>query len=998
MDLLQLSKTQTLISRFNMEKLTYMKTLLSITFALLSFFSMAQIPQSPGGGSRSAIPTIEGNGKISGTVVDEESNIPVEFATIALHDAATDKVVNGTVADGKGKFTINKVEDGTYNVVISFIGYETQTISNLKIEGKNNDLNVGTIKLSTGSKVLKEVVVEGKKDLIEERVDRTIYNAENDATAKGGDATDVLKRVPLLSVDMDGNVSLRGSSNIMVLINNKPSTIMASSVADALKQIPADQIKTVEVITSPSAKYDAEGSGGIINIVTKKNTLEGLNLNINAGAGYRGSNLGLNGNYRRKNMGFSLGGWGRANYNINGDFENTQVLSGTEERQTIQRGDNASNGLFGNYSLGWDYDINKKNTLAASVRYGVRNNNSYQDNLERLTIIDGVAQPSSLSNNKTLSGSGTVDANFTYTHYFEKPQQELSVLASFSRNDRNNDFYTTNFNGSSILNQLKNENDGINEEITIQADYQMPIGTTQIFETGVKQIQRTVTSNFTTLSDLDADGFYESISSNSNQLNYNQDVSSAYASYTYAAKNGYSLKGGVRYEYTTINAFTRTESDIDIPEYSVVVPSINASRRLKNGNTVKLSYNRRIQRPSIQFLNPNKQQNNNALNQTIGNPILDPEFTDNYEVGYTTFVKGVSLNFSGFYRNSNNAIQSLRTFSGDTIITRYANIGKEEAYGTSLFVNVNLGKLTLSGGGDVFYNVLDNNVPNPDDRASNEGWVYSGRLFGGYTLEKGWALQMFGFYRGKRVQLQGEQGGFGFYSLAVRKDFANKKGSIGLGIENFLAESITIRNETKTNSITQTGFTTQNNLGFRINFSYTIGKMSFDNQPRRRRSINNDDMKDGGDGGDMGNMGGGQQGGNTGGGQRGGGMPAGVRPAAPATANANTPAVDPAAVVNAEGKWKYTLETPQGASNGTLTIIKDGDTYKGTIVSTRSPKETALTSVVLNGNELTVTYEVSFGGNTASIEMKGVITGDEMEGKITMGQFGSFPMKGKRGE
>jgi outer membrane receptor protein involved in Fe transport len=994
MDLPQLSKTQTLISRFNMQKPTYMKTLLTLTFALLSFFSVAQIPQSPGGGSRSTTSiSPDGNGKISGTVLDAENNAPVEFATIALHDAASNKVVNGTVADGKGKFVITKIEDGTYNVVVSFIGYETQTISNLKLAGKDNDLNVGTIKLSTGSKVLNEVVVEGKKDLIEERVDRTIYNAENDATAKGGDATDVLKRVPMLSVDLDGNVSLRGSSNIMVLINNKPSTIMASSIADALKQIPADQIKTVEVITSPSAKYDAEGSGGIINIVTKKNTLEGLTLNVDAGVGYRGSNLGLNGNYRKKKMGFSLGGWGRANYNVNGNFENTQLISSTEERQTTQRGDNESDGIFGNYSLGWDYDINKKNALAASVRYGIRNNNSYQDNLEQVTTINGVVQPSSLSNNKTLGGSGTVDANLTYTHYFDKPQQELSFLTSYSRNDRNNDFFSSNFdNSNTLLNQLKNENDGVNEELTIQADFQTPVGTTQIFETGVKQIKRTVTSNFVTSLDLNADGVYESVSSNSNQLNYNQDVSSAYASYTYAAKNGYSLKGGLRYEYTTINAFTRTESNIEIPEYSVVVPSINASKKLKNGNTVKLSYNRRIQRPSIQFLNPNKQQNNNSLNQTIGNPILDPEFTDNYEAGYTTQVKGVSLNFTGFYRNSNNAIQSLRRFSGDTIITEYANIGKEQAYGSSIFANITLGKLTLSGGGDIYYTMLDNNVPNPDDRANNEGWVYSGRMFGGYSFEKGWGLQFFGFYRGKRVLLQGEQGGFGFYSLAVRKDFKNKKGSFGFGLENFLAESITIRNETVTNTIRQSGFTTQNNLGFRFNISYRIGKMGFDNQPRRRRSVNNDDLKDGGDGGgDMGNMGGGQQGG---GGQRGGATPAAARPATAAT----TPPADLTAVVKADGKWTYTLETPQGASNGTLTIVKEGESYKGTIVSTRSPKEVALTSVVVKGNELTVTYDVSFGGNTASIQMKGIITGDQMEGNITMGQFGSFPMKAKRGE
>ncbi|TXH28165.1 MAG: TonB-dependent receptor [Cyclobacteriaceae bacterium] len=944
----------------------------------------------------------QGNGRIIGVVIDEKSKLPVEFATVALTDAEG-KTVNGTIADAKGKFEIEKIANGTYTVTISFIGYETITKSDLVLDGRKPEINLGTVSIAEEATQLGEVVVEAKKDLVEERVDRTIYNAENDATTRGGDASDVLKRVPMLSVDLDGNVSMRGSSNIMVLINNKPSTIMANSVADALKQIPADQIKTVEVITSPSAKYDAEGSAGIINIITKKNTLEGLTLNVDAGAGLRGSNLGLNGNYRRGKMGFSLGGFGRANYNVSGAFENDQLNTvGTTETRSLQSAENRNQGIFGNYNLGWDYDINKKNSLAASVRYGMRNNNSYQDNLISEIYTNDVLTSNSLRDVNTKDLSGNVDMNLSYNRYFEKPQQEFTLLAMYSRNDRNNNFTNTIYNTSTeeIFQRLKNLNDGLNEEFTIQADYQTPIKDNQMFEIGVKEIKRKVLSDFQYFTADGANGEFikDSDQTRSNQLNYNQDVLSGYLSYTYSAKSGYSFKAGTRYEYTIINAFTRTEADIDIPEYGVIVPSFNASKKLKKG-TVKASYNRRIQRPSIQFLNPNI-QNPNPLSESVGNPSLDPEFTNNFEVGYSTFIKGTSLNLTGFVRNSNNAIQSFRQIVRDSVIrTTYGNLGQENAYGASVFTNISAGKLSFNVGGDVYFADMVNPGSDLTPRVSNSGWVYSGRGFGSYDLGKGWALQGFGFYRGRRVNLQGFQGGFGTYSIGARKEFKNKKGSIGAGLENFLAPSMKIRNsvvtKTETQSINQNSFTEMRNFSFRINLSYRIGKMSFDQQRRRGRSVNNDDLKMGGDGdgGGMdnggGNMNGGQSGGrgNMGGGQR--NTTIVVQPA-------NEVKADTAAVVVAEGNWEYSVESPQGANGGTLKITKEGDAYSGVIINARINRETPLKDVTVNGNELSFTYEVSFGGNTSNILVKGIITGDQFAGNMTMGQFGSFPMTAKR--
>ena len=942
----------------------------------------------------------KGNVKISGVVKDSLTNQAVEYANVALMDPATKKPVNGSVADDKGKFTITGVAPGTYSIEISFIGFETKRVENLKITDKNID--IGSYIISPSIETLKEVVVEGQRQLIEEKVDRTIYNAENDATTRGGDATDVLKRVPMLSVDLDGNVSMRGNQNIRVLINNKPSTIAASSVADALKQIPADQIKSVEVITSPSAKYDAEGSAGIINIITKKNTLQGATLNVDAGAGLRGSNLGVNGNYRKGKMGFSLGGFGRAGYNIKGAFENEQITrdeGGNLISTSTQEAKTRSTNLFGRYQLGWDYDINKYNSVTASARYGVRNGSNYQDNLFSQIYSNATGSTTNTNTDvRTIDNSGTVDLSLDYTKTFVKPQKEFSISTLYSRNNRNNDFYNTNFGSDEIIDtRLKNENQSYNQEITLQADYQTPISTNQLIELGGKNIMRRVSSDYKSFLASGSDGDYtENLNARaSNIFNYNQNVTAGYLSYTVSLPKAYSLKAGTRYEYTVIEAnFENTaETVTKIPSYGVVVPSVNLSKRLKNGNTLKVAYNRRIQRPSIQFLNPNIQAGN-RLNITIGNPNLSPEYTNNYELSYSTFVKGTSLNFSTFVRNTTGSIQSIREAivvdDNNVIQTTYDNIGQEDAYGVSIFSNVTVGKkLSLNGGTDVYYAVLNNQLENPLYKASNEGWVASGRLFGSYNMSKGWGFQFFGFYRGRQVQLQGLQGGFGTYSLGLKKDFTNKKGSIGFGIENFLNPVLRIRNNVESITISQSSINERQNLSFRVNLSYRFGKMSFDNAPRKRKkSVNNDDLKDGG-GGD------GQQDGGQQPQQRGGFTPS---PAlTPKKSNVEVPKTDPTAAVKAEGDWTYTIESSQGGG-GTLKIKREGEILSGSIINSRSNRETPLKTIALAGNELTFSYEANFGGNTSVIIFKGIIADNTLTGMMSVGQFGSFPMNGKRSQ
>lgn len=848
-------------------KMTRFLLIISILTSSLLSPAFAQFPTT-GSSQPKALPgtagdqTPKGTARLTGSIVDSASAKPIEFVSIALYNKGNGQAVDGTVADEKGKFSITKIVAGDYKVLVSFIGYGNKTVDNIKL-AKGQELDLGTISLSSNTKTLNEVTVTGQAALIEEKVDRLVYNAEKDITAKGGDATDILRKVPLLTVDLDGNVSLRGSQNIKVLINNKPSTIIANSVADALKQIPADQIKSVEVITSPSAKYDAEGSGGIINIITKKNSLQGLNLNIDSGIGNRGSMLALNGGYRKGKAGFTIGGFGRGMYNTitKTRLEQTSTVENVTTT-TRQTGDGSSHGLFGNYNLGFDYDIAKNQSLTAGVKYGVRNFTNQQDLVTRL-MKTGTTDTETSRNVDAKNLSGTVDVNVDYLHTF-KPQQEWSMSTLYSRNGLTNDFDADLLSGDrQLTGRQKNLNKSTNEEFTFQTDYQTPIKKNQLLEFGGKGIFREVKSKYSFLI-ADATGdFRPERDQPAGDLTYHQNIAAAYSSYTYTTKKRYTFKGGLRYEHTFIDASTN-EGVVGVGNYGVLVPSVNASKTFK-GTTVKLGYNRRIQRPGLQQLNPNF-NSANPQNITIGNPELRPELTNNFEVGLSKNIKKTYVNATFFGRVTNNAITQVRnpsdTLAG-AIVTTYENIGKQHAYGANIFANVAAtSKINVGIFANVFYTTLTGRTVGQNglsQEIDNDGVNISGGLFSQATFGNGWGAQAFGFMQGTQIQLQGKQGGFGFYTVGVKKEFANKKASLGLAAENFLSKRFKMHTELNSLQFNQVNDIYMYNRGFRLTFTYKIGKMTMDAPKRKAKSVNNDDVK---------SEGGGQQ---QGGGQGGGG-------------------------------------------------------------------------------------------------------------------------------
>ena len=781
-------------------------------------------------------------GRLSGTVVDGTTGRPLAYAAVVVLSPAG-AAVSGGGGGADGAFVLPGLGPGTYALRISLLGYQDFIRPGIVVPA-GGTVTLGSLPLTAAAQQLSEVVVTARKPLVEEKVDRTVYNAEQDQTTRGGDATDVLRRVPLLSVDLDGNVSLRGSQSIRVLINNKPSTIMAGSVADGLRQLPADQIKAVEVITSPSAKYDAEGAGGLINIITKTTTLRGGQLSLDGSGGTRSGTLNLNGGYRTGKMGFALGGFGRAGYNTPGSFENAQLTTDPasgRQTQTTQAADTRQHQLFGRYTLAWDYDLSARHSLAAALTYGTRNATTYQDALTTRTTPLATGRPSTSARNvETTDDSGTVDASLSYTRTYAVARREWSALALFSRNDRTYRFATDTYAASEAgrLGRSGNDNPSANQEITAQADYQTPIGSNQLLEVGAKNIRRTVRSDYRysgRLAGPPAD----------NSFRYDQHVAAGYLAYTLALPHRLTLKPGLRYEYTGVRAAYASGPVGDLPGYGALVPSASLLHQLANGNALRLAYNRRIQRPSLQFLNPNLQAANPLL-QTQGNPLLRPEYTNNYELVYSTLLKQINLNFSVFARRTSGSIQSVRAPLGEAaypgaVLITYENIGRESAYGGSAFASLNVGeKLSLNGGVDAYYAVLRAGA-GPAAAARNAGLVVAGRLAGSYALPRHWGLQVFGFYRGQQVQLQGSQSSFAVYSFSLKHDFAQKKGSLGLGAENFFSPRNAVRSEIAGPLLSQSSRTVQQLTSYKVYFSYRLGRLTA--APRAPKRVQNNDLK-----------------------------------------------------------------------------------------------------------------------------------------------------------
>ncbi|GAB3825347.1 outer membrane beta-barrel family protein [Hymenobacter jeollabukensis] len=805
---------------------------------------------APAAGSTAAKVT----GRISGVVQNAASKQPVEFATVALLATGSEKAVLAGACDEKGAFVLGNVPVGEYTLAVSFVGYQPQRVP-VVVTAERLVLELPPVLLAATATQLSEVKVTGERALVESKVDRIVYNADKDLTNSGGTAADVLQKAPLLTVDLDGNLQLRGSSNIRVLVNGKPSTLLATNLAEALKQIPADQIKSVEVITSPSAKYDAEGTAGVVNIILKKNNLEGKSGNIGAGASNRNAYVNGNFNQRRGKLGLNTGLGTNPFFNLAKSMaRRTDYLGDNGQSQLLQTGRfrNSGWGLWGN--LGLDYDLTPKDVLSLGVQGNYRGFLNDRQQYTDYRLFRPGQDPFVDAYNRdidTRDANGNVDVNLGYTKQFTKPKQELSLLGLYSVNLGRTRYELDQQRGERTDYLERSRNDSRNREITLQADYVQPLDSTQTLETGAKTILRHVDSDYRIDADsLDGRG-YRPVPARSNEFGYDQNVYAGYASYGFGLGKKWTFKAGGRLEHTRIAGEFRSTGTTLRTHYTNLAPNLMAAWALTPDHTLKLSYSRRIQRPGIWYLNPYI-NTADRRNVSSGNPDLRAELTDAYELTYTTFIKKSSVTFSGYWRQTNNAIESVaRLVPGSELLatadttrilyTTFRNLARNSNYGLSAFGSTKLTeKWSLSGNMNFYWR----QVSSPALGLSNSGGMFNLNLNSSWQFEKGWSAQFFAFANSRQVTLQGRNSGYRIYSLGAKKEFWDKKANVVVAVINPFNARLAFRNDLATPSFDYENNSYFYNRQIRVSFFYRFGKM--DNQSRPKKSIQNDDQKQGG--------------------------------------------------------------------------------------------------------------------------------------------------------
>ncbi|MBT2557279.1 TonB-dependent receptor [Hymenobacter sp. ISL-91] len=801
--------------------------------------------------------------RLTGTVLDSLKNQPVPYATVVLlpADATVDKPITGAATDEQGRFVLDKLTPGSYRLRALFVGYATRTRVVTVVAGTTD---AGNFRLPTAGTTLGEVLITGTKPVVEVRPDRLVYNADQDLSNAGGTAADVLRKAPLLAVDGDGNVQMRGSGNFRVLINNKPSPTLAKNLAEALKSIPAEQIQSVELITTPPAKYDGEGTAGIINIVLKKGAEQKPNGRLSASTGNRNSSLNSSLNFRTGKLGFtsSLGAGLWYNPGESRRDRTSFDESGTATSLLQQNSDVQNNGGWYYGSVGLDFDPADHHSFSLAGSLNGWGGSSDQTLRSRSTpLMAGRSEQLFVRDNRNRFSGLNTELTGTYTRTFEQKGREWSVLGQYAGNPSTSGYDFEQYDGrlmplspdqASYRERSRGRQPGY--ESTLQTDFVQPMGKDdkQKLETGLKAIWRSTGSRVSVDGLQPGTGELIRLPARGTDFDYQQDVQAAYATYSFGLGKKLSLSLGGRLERTADAARFSTTDPGFRRDYYTPLPNGNAQYTLNEASSLRLAYSRRITRPFIFYLNPFRDVSDPNVVR-FGNPDLDAELTDSYELGYNTTIKTATLSVSGSVRRTGNAIEQVsRLISLEDNLTEltYRNVAANTFYELNVYGSVKPAKgWDISGGPNVRYITRRSTALN----LRREGFTAGLNLNTSYKLPKEFMIQAFLYGSLPDPQIQGTGSSNLFYSIGGKKTFWKERADLTLNVANPFNQYWAYRNSLRTAFFEEANEYRAYNRAVRLSFGYRFGDAK-SGGGSRRKTISNDDVKGG-----SGQQGGGQQ-------------------------------------------------------------------------------------------------------------------------------------------
>lgn len=730
-------------------------------------------------------------GVITGKIVDASSQEPMEFATVSIYTPDS-VLVTGNITSSEGEFRV-EVPTGNYNVVVQFISYQNKVIEDVTVSRKNKSINIGEVSLKPDTKMISEATVTAEKSEMVIGLDRKIFNVGKDLSNSGKSASEILDNIPSVTVDIDGNVSLRGSQGVQILIDGKPSGLVSAGNTDALRSLQGSLVERVEVVTNPSARYEASGTAGIINIVLKKDQKEGVNGSFEVSAGYpHDYELGANVNFRKTKLNYFL------NYGVDYDERPGEGLAkqhfmfpDTNYRTNVER-DRLRTGWSQNLKGGADYYLNDRSTLTAAVFVGLSDENNstniwYRDynstdEMQQLTLRQ--------DNEKELERN--IEFSLNYDLEFEEKDRKFNVFVQYIEEAE-----TEKSDVQEIITELFGEsvddddpllqkvlNKESERELRFQADYTHPIGDEGRFEAGYRSDLRFINNPYE-VEERDENGEWIFLDEYTNNFDYSENIHALYAQ-AGNKFNKWSLQLGLRSELSDVRTYLKNTDERNNRLYVGLFPTAHTSYELNETNSLQLSYSRRINRPHFWYLNPFHNYSD-ARNIRTGNPNLEPEYTNSYELGYL-FTDGKTTFYSGGYlRDTDGVVERISEVDKDgiTYIIPY-NLAEEQSFGLESNVSVDPFEWwTLSGDVNAFRSITSGDYEGESLESDTYSWnsrVNSMMRFKNKELD----IQTTFYYRGPQKTTQGERKEYYMMNLGVSKDILAGNGTLTFNIRDAL--------------------------------------------------------------------------------------------------------------------------------------------------------------------------------------------------------------------